>query len=235
MTVPPLFDHLDNEDEDQLRRDSTSRDAGFETGGGQGVDDDARPTGPIPDCGRGCTSSRSIGRCAWSTCASPQEPSSPSTSTGSLKAGGTPGVRSQASLPRPPPPRPHPHQQCRARPRCRAATRSAQTESSYAPPNTPQTPTPSLSCLRKPRKTPNEGQKQPQSTSTRSWGTHGTPETYTQSKIFPIRPHNSFLHTCRTSLICMRVVGRTEANPRSFTSSKLNPLLLMALIFHRTR
>ena len=48
MTVPPLFDHLDNEDEDQLRRDATSRDAGFETGGGQGVDDDARPTGAHP-------------------------------------------------------------------------------------------------------------------------------------------------------------------------------------------
>ena len=32
MTVPPLFDHLDTADEDQLRRDTTSRDAGFETG-----------------------------------------------------------------------------------------------------------------------------------------------------------------------------------------------------------
>ena len=32
MTVPPLFDHLDTEDDDQLRRDTTSRDAGFETG-----------------------------------------------------------------------------------------------------------------------------------------------------------------------------------------------------------
>ena len=32
MTVPPVFDHLDTADEDQLRRDTTSRDAGFETG-----------------------------------------------------------------------------------------------------------------------------------------------------------------------------------------------------------
>ena len=48
MTVPPLFDHLDTDDEDQLRRDATSRDAGFEAGGGQGVDDDARPTGAHP-------------------------------------------------------------------------------------------------------------------------------------------------------------------------------------------
>ena len=48
MTVPPLFDHLDTDDEDQLRRDAASRDAGFETGGGQGVDDDARPTGAHP-------------------------------------------------------------------------------------------------------------------------------------------------------------------------------------------
>ena len=48
MTVPPLFDHLDTEDEDQLRRDAASRDVGFEAGGGQGVDDDARPTGAHP-------------------------------------------------------------------------------------------------------------------------------------------------------------------------------------------
>ena len=30
MTVPPLFDHLDTEDEDQLRRDTASQDVGFE-------------------------------------------------------------------------------------------------------------------------------------------------------------------------------------------------------------
>ena len=30
MTVPPLFNHLDTEDEDQLRRDTASRDVGFE-------------------------------------------------------------------------------------------------------------------------------------------------------------------------------------------------------------
>ena len=30
MTVPPLFDHLDTEDEDQLRHDAASRDVGFE-------------------------------------------------------------------------------------------------------------------------------------------------------------------------------------------------------------
>ena len=48
MTVPPLFDHLDTEDDDQLRRDTASRDVGFEAGGGQGVDDDARPTGAHP-------------------------------------------------------------------------------------------------------------------------------------------------------------------------------------------
>ena len=48
MTVPPLFNHLDTDDEDQLRRDAASRDAGFETGGRQGVDDDARPTGAHP-------------------------------------------------------------------------------------------------------------------------------------------------------------------------------------------
>ena len=30
MTVPPLFDPLDTEDEDQLRRDTTSQDVGFE-------------------------------------------------------------------------------------------------------------------------------------------------------------------------------------------------------------
>ena len=30
MTVPPLFDHLDTADEDQLRRDTASQDVGFE-------------------------------------------------------------------------------------------------------------------------------------------------------------------------------------------------------------
>ena len=48
MTVPPLFDHLDTDNEDQLRRDAASRDVGFEAGGGQGVDDDARAVGAHP-------------------------------------------------------------------------------------------------------------------------------------------------------------------------------------------
>ena len=48
MTVPPLFDHLDNEDEDQLRRDATSRETGLSASGGLGVDDDARPAGAHP-------------------------------------------------------------------------------------------------------------------------------------------------------------------------------------------
>ena len=48
MTVPPLFDHLDTEDEDQLRRDAASRDAVFEAGSGPGVDDDAPPAGAHP-------------------------------------------------------------------------------------------------------------------------------------------------------------------------------------------
>ena len=48
MTVPPLFDHLNNEDEDQLPRDAAPRETDLETGGGPGVDDDARPTGTHP-------------------------------------------------------------------------------------------------------------------------------------------------------------------------------------------
>ena len=48
MTVPPLFDHLDTEDEDQLRRDAAPRDAVFEAGSGPGVDDDARSAGAHP-------------------------------------------------------------------------------------------------------------------------------------------------------------------------------------------
>ena len=48
MTVPPLFDHLDSEDEDQLRRDAAPRDAVFEAGSGPGVDDDVRPAGAHP-------------------------------------------------------------------------------------------------------------------------------------------------------------------------------------------
>ena len=42
MTVPPLFDHLDSEDEDQLRYDTAPRDAGFEATAGLGVDDEMR-------------------------------------------------------------------------------------------------------------------------------------------------------------------------------------------------
>ena len=48
MTVPPLFDHLDTEDEDQLRRDAAPQDAGFEADGGPGVDDDNRPARAHP-------------------------------------------------------------------------------------------------------------------------------------------------------------------------------------------
>ncbi|MDU5164831.1 MAG: DUF6318 family protein [Actinomyces sp.] len=48
MTVPPLFDPLDSEDEDQLRRDATSRETGLSASGGLGVDDDARPAGAHP-------------------------------------------------------------------------------------------------------------------------------------------------------------------------------------------
>ena len=48
MTVPPLFDHFDSEDEDQLRRDAASRDAGFEASVGPGAGDDVRPAGAHP-------------------------------------------------------------------------------------------------------------------------------------------------------------------------------------------
>ena len=48
MTVPPLFDHFDSEDEDQLRRDAASRDAGFEASVGPGAGDDAHPAGDHP-------------------------------------------------------------------------------------------------------------------------------------------------------------------------------------------
>ncbi len=48
MTVPPLFDHLDSEDEDQLRYDTAPRDAGFEATAELGVDDDTRSAGAHP-------------------------------------------------------------------------------------------------------------------------------------------------------------------------------------------
>ena len=48
MTVPPLFDHLDTEDEDQLRRDAAPRETGLSARGGPGVDDDTRPAGAHP-------------------------------------------------------------------------------------------------------------------------------------------------------------------------------------------
>ena len=48
MTVPPLFDHLDTEDEDQLRHDAAPRDTVFEAGSGPGVGDDNPPAGAHP-------------------------------------------------------------------------------------------------------------------------------------------------------------------------------------------
>ena len=48
MTVPPFFDHLDTEDEDQLRHDAAPRDALFEAGSGPGVGDDNPPAGAHP-------------------------------------------------------------------------------------------------------------------------------------------------------------------------------------------
>ena len=48
MTVPPLFDHLDSEDEDQLRRDAASRETDLSARGGPGVDDDNPPAGAHP-------------------------------------------------------------------------------------------------------------------------------------------------------------------------------------------
>ena len=48
MTVPPLFDPLDTEDDDQLRRDAASRETGLSASGGLGVDDNAHPAGAHP-------------------------------------------------------------------------------------------------------------------------------------------------------------------------------------------
>ena len=48
MTVPPLFDHLDTEDEDQLRRDAEPQEADLSASGGPVAGDDARPAGAHP-------------------------------------------------------------------------------------------------------------------------------------------------------------------------------------------
>ena len=48
MTVPPLFDHLDSEDEDQLRRDAEPQETDLSASGGPGVDDDNPPAGAHP-------------------------------------------------------------------------------------------------------------------------------------------------------------------------------------------
>ena len=62
----------------------------------------------------------------------------------------------------------HPCRQHRVNLRCQAATRSAPTESSCAPPSSQQTHTQNRSCPKKPKKTQNEEQKQPQNTTSRS-------------------------------------------------------------------
>ena len=48
MTVPPLLNPLDTEDEDQLRRDDASRETGLSARGGPGGDDDNPPAGAHP-------------------------------------------------------------------------------------------------------------------------------------------------------------------------------------------
>ena len=48
MTVPPLFDHLDTEDEDQLRHDAAPQETDLSASGGPGVDDNVRPAGAHP-------------------------------------------------------------------------------------------------------------------------------------------------------------------------------------------
>ena len=48
MTVPPLFDHLDSEDEDQLRHDAAPQETDLSASGGPGVDDNVRPAGAHP-------------------------------------------------------------------------------------------------------------------------------------------------------------------------------------------
>ena len=48
MTVPPLFDHLDTEDEDQLRRDAEPQETDLSARGGPGAGDDARPARAHP-------------------------------------------------------------------------------------------------------------------------------------------------------------------------------------------
>ena len=48
MTVPPLFDPLDTEDDDQLRRDAAPRETCLSASGGLGVDDDAHLAGAHP-------------------------------------------------------------------------------------------------------------------------------------------------------------------------------------------
>ena len=48
MTVPPLFDHLDSEDEDQLRHDAAPQETDLSASGGPGVDDDNPPAGAHP-------------------------------------------------------------------------------------------------------------------------------------------------------------------------------------------
>ena len=48
MTVPPLFDHLDTEDEDQLRHDAEPQETDLSASGGPGVDDDVRPARAHP-------------------------------------------------------------------------------------------------------------------------------------------------------------------------------------------
>ena len=167
MTVPPLFDHLDTEDEDQLEHDTTLQESGLE------ADTEHQATRAHP---RGMRERAQawlhVEPFYWTmrvvyVCLAAGAVFA-STSTASPKAGGGPGAKNPASQPQPPPLSPRPHHHCRARPQCRAATRSAPTASSCAQPNTPHQHIRNPNYPPKPQKTPKEAQKQRQNTTSHS-------------------------------------------------------------------
>ena len=221
MTVPPLFDPLDTEDEDQLRRDmSAPLEAGREADA-EHWDTRARPTGDHPRLWAWlhvepfywtmrvvyvCLAAGAIFAVYINGVAE-----------GWWRAWGEkPSVAATAPAAQP---TPAPTLSSEA-----AMSGSAPTASSYAPPNTPQTPTPNPNSPTKPRKTPKEAQKQPQNTTSHYSSTPGTPETRNHSRTCPPRHHSLHRQLSETLTNDTTVDGPTEWNRTlhmSFVLSRL--------------
>ena len=213
MTVPPLFDPLDTEDDDQLRRDAAPRETSLSASGGPGVDDDAHPAGTHPRLrawlhvepfywtmrvvyvclAAGAIFAVYINGVAEGWWRAWGEKPSVAATTPATQPTPASSVSSEAAM--------------------SGGYRSAQTESSYVQLSLRRTPTPSLSYLRRPRRIPNEEQNSRRNTSLQRSPTRGTPAILSHSLTSRNRERSSAKHTLTASIGYTRTAGCTTTKP----------------------